>query len=83
MINKGPGAGWPTEGTKNSCALDSAPGQGWEARFSPPWPLVPSLWAQSCWGCSTSGVISWGGGPLVCPSAYIGIHIYPFILTGI
>ena len=50
MINKGPGAGWSTEGTKNSCALDSAPGQGWEARFSPPWPLVPSLWAQSVVG---------------------------------
>ena len=43
MINKGPGAGWPTEGTKNSCALDPAPGQGWEAWFSPPWPLVLSL----------------------------------------
>ena len=52
MINKGPGAGWPTEGTKNSCALDSAPGQGWEARFSPPWPLVPSLWAQSVVGAA-------------------------------
>ena len=42
MVDKGPGAGWFTEGTKNSCALDTALGQGWDAQFSLPWPLVPS-----------------------------------------
>lgn len=35
MVDKGPGAGWFTEGTKNSCALDPALGQGWDAQFSP------------------------------------------------
>lgn len=66
----------PQKGQRTAVLWDSTPGQGWEAQFSPPWPLVPlTVGPVCCWGCGASGVISWGGGPLVCPESHWDTHI--------
>lgn len=66
------------EGTKSSCALDPARGQGEDAWFSPCWPLVPSPGPHLLVRLGCHGVTLWGRvAPLsasVPTMAYTHIH---------